>query len=78
MQLDRRTFVVGTGLAAISGIVSALASTPGSALAAPVSTAVDHAPAPAIKVHGWDDEGGDPTNQHVWIGLNQQWRANWR
>lgn len=78
MPIDRRTFVLGTCLAATTTTFTALGMSAVSSPVAPLAAAADSVEAFTFKIHGWDDEAEDGATRQVWIGLNRQWRAAWR
>ena len=71
MMIDRRDFVAGAALVAITPALRAL---PADA-AAPASNDVTR---PVFMIWGWSQQGGiDPDNQ-VWITVGHGWRTAWR
>jgi hypothetical protein len=69
MRLDRRTFIVGTGLAVVMPIPE---FSPGqlAAQAADIDSLV-------FMIEGWSADDSRTSNK-VWFRLDQSWRAAWR
>ena len=70
MIVDRRVFVAGTALAALS---SAFRLLPSEAAAAEVG-AVEQ---PTLMISGWSAETGSLDNQ-IWIRVGFGWKTAWR
>jgi hypothetical protein len=81
MRISRRTFILGTGLAAAA---PALASwLPRDAIAAPASQPDADATGNdvAFRIEGWDLPGRAPrapAGDEVWISVGRSWRTAWR
>lgn len=70
MIVDRRVFVAGVALAAIT---PALRMLPAEA-AVPESAAIQR---PAFMISGWSEEVGSVDNQ-VWLRIGFGWKTAWR
>ena len=69
MMIDRRAFVVGAGLAAV---------TPAFALSLPqLPPTATNASAPVLMIVGWSTQDDDPADQ-VWLRVGHGWRTAWR
>jgi len=82
MRIGRRTFILGTGLAAAAPAFAnliAVARTCASPSASPSPT--DNL---VFRIDGWsvrDDvtpDGAPPKSDEAWISINQSWRIAWR
>jgi hypothetical protein len=71
MTLDRRTFIVGTGIVAMTP-----AFEPWVLSAAPALTADVHQV--EFMIEGWSLDDGSTAPNRVWITLDRSWRAAWR
>ncbi|MBR1163416.1 hypothetical protein [Bradyrhizobium elkanii] len=70
MMIDRRDFVAGAALVAITPALRVL---PADA-AVPSNDVIR----PVFMIRGWNQRGGaDPDNQ-VWISIGHGWRTVWR
>ena len=70
MMIDRRTFVVGAGLAAL---------TPAWASSLPqLPAAATSASPPVFMITGWSSEGDNGSDGQVWITVGHGWRTAWR
>ena len=82
MRIGRRTFILGTGLAAAApAFADLLAFARTYASPPPPSSPEDNL---VFKIDGWsvrDDvtpDGAPPKSDEVWISINQSWRIAWR
>lgn len=70
MMIDRRRFVAGAGLAAV---------TPAIALSLPQpSPAPATAIAPVLMIAGWSNPDDGDTAEQVWLRVGHGWRTAWR
>jgi len=71
MMIDRRDFVGGAALVAITPALRAL---PADAAVPALNDVIR----PVFMIRGWSQQGGtDPDNQ-VWISVGPGWRTVWR
>ena len=70
MMIDRRTFIVGTGLAAVMP-TSALALTQLPSAAPPPGGVV-------FMIDGWSVPGDAGPGDQVWMRIGHGWRTAWR
>jgi hypothetical protein len=70
MTLDRRAFIVGTGIVAIAP-VGELWPLPAPARAADVRQV-------EFMIEGWNMDDGSAAPNRVWIRLDRSWRTAWR
>lgn len=69
-MIDRRTFVLGAGLAAVTPAVALSLPQPSRARATVI--------APVLMVAGWSNpDDSDPESQ-VWLRVGHGWRTAWR
>ena len=89
MPIDRRTFMLGSGLGVtVASLAASLA--PSRVVAGPLpDPSADLAPAGqaqldafAFRIHGWDDSSNNVSQGKLeaspWISLDHSWRAAWR
>jgi hypothetical protein len=89
MTMQRRDFLVGTAIVVSAPALGCLASLAPSlgrsdkqarmlpeALQPQVAGAGVKSHGGVIKIHGWQIES--PTDDEVFLSINQSWRANWR
>ena len=69
MILDRRAFIVGTGIVAMAPTLELL---PLRALARAVE--VDQV---AFMIEGWSRDEGSASPDRLWLRLDRSWRAAW-
>jgi len=80
MPIDRRTFVLGSGIAAGGGMLASLGAVAavgrgGGAVPASASTplaADTDGPSFELRIVGWDRSDGA-----AWIAIDPQWRGAW-
>lgn len=80
MPIDRRTFMLGSGIAAGGGMLASLhavaaAARPGGAVpasASPPLAADTDGPSFELRIVGWDRGDGG-----AWIAIDPQWRGAW-
>jgi hypothetical protein len=70
MTIDRRTFIVGTGVAAVSPGLQ-LWSLQLPARAAAMSRA-------EFMIEGWSVRDASAATEQVWLRLDRTWRTAWR
>ena len=70
MMIDRRAFIVGTGLAAVMP-TSALALMQPPSAASPPGGVV-------FMIDGWSSRSEDGPDDQVWVRIGHGWRAAWR
>ena len=70
MIVDRRVFVAGAALAAITPALRILPTE----AAVPQSAAIQQ---PAFMISGWSEEVGSVENQ-IWLRVGLGWRTAWR
>lgn len=88
MRMNRRTFILGSGLIAATPALASVIKpsvNPGSsdlpaAVASPsdvavTATAAHDAP---FKIDGWEPREEAAADAQLWLSINQSWRANWR
>lgn len=82
MPIDRRTFMLGSSVAATVGTFASLGAVPTLAAAATPSLAA--APAFELRIRGWDlvdDLAAPASTPHGdgvrWIAIDSQWRGGW-
>jgi hypothetical protein len=69
MMIDRRTFIVGTSLAAI---------TPGPrALPLNVAAMASDDLQPVLMIDGWSRRDDSPADNQVWMRIGYGWRTAW-
>jgi hypothetical protein len=68
MTIDRRTFIIGTGVAAIA---------PSLQLWPPQLEAGD-AGRVVFMIEGWSVDDASEATEQVWIRLDRTWRTAWR
>jgi hypothetical protein len=71
MTLDRRTFIVGTGIVAMAPAFEPWALPAASASAADIHHV-------EFAIDGWSPDDGSTASTPVWIKLDRSWRAAWR
>lgn len=85
MTMQRRDFLMGTAIVVSAPALGCLASLASSgkesrmlpeALQPQVAGAGVKSHGGVIKIHGWQIES--PTDDEVFLSINQSWRANWR
>jgi hypothetical protein len=70
MMIDRRTFIVGTGLAAV---------VPASALSLVQRPSAEPTPSGvAFMIDGWSVRSETDHEDQVWVRIGHGWRAAWR
>jgi hypothetical protein len=70
MMIDRRTFIVGTSLAAVA---------PTSALSLmQLPSAAPTAGEVVLMIDGWSVQSEAGPGDQVWVRIGQGWRAAWR
>ena len=88
MSMNRRTFILSTGLvAAAPAFASVLTTSPNagsSVLPSAVSLRSD-LPVTEVagydlpfRISGWEPRVETATDERLWISINQAWRATWR
>ncbi len=70
MTLDRRAFIVGTGIVAMAPVCE-LWPLPAPARAADVRQV-------EFMIEGWSMDDGSASPDRVWLRLDRSWRAAWR
>jgi hypothetical protein len=70
MMIDRRTFVVGTALVAVT---PALPPFP-RAVASPVPDVAG----PLLMIHGWSVQADGSPDDQLWLMVGHGWRTAWR
>jgi hypothetical protein len=70
MTIDRRTFIIGTGVAAIAPSLQ-LWPLPFPARAAAMNRV-------EFMIEGWSVEDASEATEQVWIRLDRTWRTAWR
>jgi hypothetical protein len=88
MRIGRRTFILGTGLAAAApafadllGFARAYTALPPEPMPSPLPADADGL---VFRIDGWsarDDvtpDGAPQRSDEVWISINQSWRTSWR
>ncbi len=88
MNMNRRTFILSTGLVAAA---PALASVPRTSLnpaSSVLPSAVGLQSEPPVteaagyefpfKIYGWEPREGTAADERMWISINRSWKASWR
>jgi hypothetical protein len=70
MTLDRRAFIVGTGIVTIAPALE-LWPLPAPARAADLRQV-------EFMIEGWSPDDGSASPDRVWLRLDRSWRAAWR
>ena len=88
MSMNRRTFILSTGLvAAAPAFASVLTTSPNagsSVLPRAVSLQSDLPVTEAagydlpFRINGWEPREEMAADERMWISINQSWRATWR
>jgi hypothetical protein len=86
MRINRRTFILGTGLAAAAPAFADLLVFARAYTALPPEPKPSPADADGLvfRIDGWsarDDvtpDGAAQRSDEVWISINQSWRTSWR
>jgi hypothetical protein len=73
MVIDRRTFVLGAGLAAVPILGVALPQQ--TAEAAGVAAGASH---PVFSIVGWADRDNAGADNQLWLKVGPGWRTAWR
>ena len=85
MTMQRRDFLMGTAFVVSAPALGCLASLATSgkparmvpeALQSQVAETELQSHGTVIKIHGWQID--PPTDDEVFVSINQSWRANWR
>ena len=85
MSMNRRTFILRTGLvAAAPALAGVLTTSPKAELSvlpslqsdAPVKEAAGYDP--PFRINGWEPREEMAADDRMWISINQSWRATWR
>ncbi|HSI40115.1 MAG TPA: hypothetical protein VLA00_06155 [Xanthobacteraceae bacterium] len=74
MVIDRRTFVLGAGVAAAApalGIAPPAAPTAAAGIALGAAT-------PVFVIDGWADRDGAGPDNQLWLKVGSSWRTAWR
>jgi hypothetical protein len=69
-MIDRRTFTVGAGLAAVT-------TTTAASLAQILPPATDARPL-VFAIHGWSVQETNGSDDQVWVKVGYGWRIAWR
>ncbi len=88
MSMNRRTFILSTGLVAatpaFARVLTTSPNTESTVLPRAVSSQLDLPATEAagydlpFRINGWEPREEMAADERMWIGINQSWRASWR
>ena len=88
MSMNRRTFILSTGLVAAAPALGSVLTTLSKAELSVLPSAASLQSDPPVKeaagydlpfrINGWEPREEMAADERMWIGINQSWRAAWR